>query len=107
MRVWEGLGVFGRVRSPYKRIQEVALDPHSNSKAEAAAHHPRGAHVGHQVGAPRWDGGLANLRNPSKNDVVLGPGASGSGSGSSRGSFSITFHVLGCLGALVLTQKPF
>ena len=42
-----------------------------------------------------------------KFDVISGPGAPGSRSGSSRGSFSMFFHLLGCLGAQVMTKKPF
>ena len=40
-----------------------------------------------------------------KFDVISGPGAPGNGSGASRGSFSITFHVLRCLGAQVMNQN--
>ena len=48
---------------------------------------------------------------PSKIVVVFewfwGPGAPSIGSGTSRGSFSINFYVLGCLGARFITKKPF
>ena len=36
-----------------------------------------------------------------------GPGALGFGRGASWGSFLANFHLLGCLGARIMTKKPF